>query len=120
MEQAILNNEYDQEMAKYIWTILNSQLVIIWSWGIEPQSVRVIPMGVEFKVNGFKHKGKVRISLDEGIDLFRVLLISEEGEIVDRIEDIYFDMLVSVIDNHIEKTEDYENRISQEYGFLTE
>ena len=36
------------------------------------------------------------------------------------IEDVYFDMLVSVIDENVEKTDDYEKRISEEYGIIRE
>ena len=34
------------------------------------------------------------------------------------IEDVYFDMLVSVIDENIEKTDDYEKRISDTYDII--
>ena len=58
--------------------------------------------------------------LDEGKDLFEVHLIPDsEGE-RKIIEDVYFDMLVSVIDENVEKTDDYEKRISEEYGIIRE
>ena len=46
---------------------------------------------------------KVQIVLNEGADLFEVCLIGEDGEIRDKREDIYFDMLVSVVDELVEK-----------------
>ena len=55
-----------------------------------------------------------------GADLFEVCLIGEDGEIRDKREGIYFDMLVSVIDKNVEKTDDYEKRISEEYGIIRE
>ena len=54
------------------------------------------------------------------VDLFEVHLIPDsEGE-EKVIEDIYLDMLVSVIDRNVEKTDDYEKRISEEYRIIRE
>ena len=110
------NNDYNLELAKYIWSILKTQITIFMSWGIEPKSMKVIDGGLEFECNGFKHKGKVQIVLDEGKDLFEVHLISEKGEKVKTIEDVFLDNLISVVDENIEKTEDYKERICREYG----
>lgn len=110
------NNDYNLELAKYIWSILKTQITIFMSWGIEPKSMKVIDGGLEFECNGFKHTGKVQIVLDEGKDLFEVHLISENGEKIKTIEDVFLDNLVSVIDENIEKTEDYKERICREYG----
>ena len=105
------NKNYDLELARYIWSILKSNLPVLMSWGIEIETLKVIRCGIEFKVNGFKHTGKVRIVLNESTDLFEVYLISEDGEVGDKREDICLDMLVSVVDELVEKTDDYEKRI---------
>lgn len=110
------NNNYNLELAKYIWSILKKQIAIFMSWGVEPKSMRVIEEGLEFECNGFRHTGKVQIVLDEGKDLFEVYLISENGEKVKTVEDVFLDNLVSVVDENIEKTEDYKERICREYG----
>lgn len=110
------NNDYNLELAKYIWSILKTQITIFMSWGIEPKSMKVIDGGLEFGCNGFKHTGKVQIVLDEGKDLFEVHLISEDGKKVKTIEDVFLDKLISVVDENIEKTEDYKERICREYG----
>ena len=107
---------YDLELARYIWSILKSDLPVLMSWGVEIETVKVIKCGIEFKVNGFKHTGKVQIVLNEGTDLFGVCLIGEDGEIRDKREDIYLDMLVSVVDGLVEKTDDYEKRIAETYN----
>lgn len=112
------NDSYDLELAKYIWSILKTQITIFMSWGIEPKSMKVIEGGLEFHCQGFKHTGKVQIVLDEGKDLFEVHLISEDGKKVKTIEDVFLDNLVSVIDENVEKTEDYEKRISEEYHII--
>lgn len=110
------NNDYNLELARYIWSILKTQITIFMSWGVVPESMKVIEGGLEFECNGFKHKGKVQIVLDEGKDLFEVHLISENGEKVKTIEDVFLDNLISVVDENIEKTEDYKERICREYG----
>ena len=103
-------------MAKYIWRILSSQTAVVMSWGIDVESIRVIKSGIEFHANGFKHTGKVRITLNEGTDLFVITLIPDSGEKQEIIEDVFLDMLVRIIDEHIEKTDEYENRVHEAYG----
>lgn len=110
------NNNYNLELARYIWSILKTQITIFMSWGVNPESMKVIEGGLEFHCQGFKHTGTVRIILDGGADLFEIHLIPDsEGE-EKIIEDVYVDMLVSVIDENVEKTEGYEERICREYG----
>ncbi len=112
------DKNYDLELAKYIWSILKSDLPVLMSWGVEIETVKTIKCGIEFKVNGFKHTGKVQIVLNEGVDLFEVYLIGENGAIRDKREGIYFDMLVSVVDELIEKTDDYEKRVFDIYNII--
>ena len=52
------DKNYDWELAKYIWSILKSNLPVLMSWGVEIETVKVITCGLEFRVNGFKHIGK--------------------------------------------------------------
>ena len=103
------NNNYDLKLAGYIWSILRTRPIVMMSWGIDTNTVRPVNLGLEFHV-----------ILDEGKDLFEIHLIPDsEGE-RKIIEDVYFDMLVSVIDENVEKTDDYEKRISEEYGIIRE
>ena len=62
------NEDYNLRLAKYIWTILTSQPIILMSWGIDPKTVKAIELGLEFHVQGFKHRGLVRVTLNEGLD----------------------------------------------------
>ena len=114
------NEDYNVRLAHYIWTILKSQPIIIWSWGIDLKTVRAIELGLEFYCHGFKHTSLVRVTLNEGLDLFEVSLIDENGEIVKTIESVFCDNLVAVIDDAVEKTENYEKSICEEYGIITE
>lgn len=112
--------EYDLNMAKYIWSILRTRPSITMSWGIDPDSIKPVKVGLEFHVQGFIHTGIVRITLNEGEDLFEVELIDEKGETVKKLTSIFFDELISTIDENVEKTEDYEKRIADEYPNLTQ
>ena len=105
--------ENDKEMAEYIYSILLSQPIILMSWGF--QSPRIIQNGLSFFVNGFKHKGNVSIQYNEGQDLFEIFLLDENEKLVDTIHMVYFDQLVEVIDEKVEKTDDYNNRVDNEY-----
>lgn len=114
------NSNYDLKLAGYIWSILKIQPIIVMSWGVDMDTIKPVKGGLEFHVQGFKHTGMVQIVLNEGKDLFEVHLIPDsEGE-KNVIEDVYFDMLVSVIDENVEKTDNYEKRISEEYRIIRE
>ena len=112
------NNSYDLELAKYIWSVLRMEMAIFMSWGIDLGSVKAIEGGLEFHCQGFKHTGRVQIILNEGANLFEIHLIPDSKGEEKIIEDVYVDMLVSVIDENVEKTEDYEKRISEEYCMI--
>ena len=112
------NSNYNLKLAGYIWSILKTQPIIVMSWGVDMDTIKPVKGGLEFHVQGFKHTGMVQIVLDEGKDLFEVHLIPDsEGE-KNVIEDVYFDMLVSVIDENVEKTDNYEKRISDTYNII--
>ena len=113
------NEDYNLRLAKYIWAILTSRPIILMSWGVDPKTVRTIELGLEFHVQGFKHTGLVRVTLNEGLDLFEVSLIDENDKIVNTIESVFCDNLVAVIDDAVEKCENYQERISQEYQLIT-
>ena len=103
----------DLEMARYIWSILKTQLTIIMSWGIDPGSIKVVDLGIQFHVQGFKHTGYVKVALNEGKDLFEISLLSDDGECVKFLDEVYLDMLVDTIDQAVERTEDYEKRLAE-------
>jgi hypothetical protein len=102
------------EMAKYIMSILKTQLMVVWSWGLN--SPIAIENGLRFKVQGFKFHGVVEVKYNEGSDLFDVSFI-KAGKVVKTIDGVFFDMLVETIDHYVEKTADYEERVRAEYSF---
>lgn len=100
-------------MAKYIMSILKTQLMVVWSWGFN--SPIAVKNGLRFKVQGFKFRGIVEVVYNEGSDLFDVSFI-KAGKAVKTIDGVFFDMLVETIDNCVEKTADYEERVKAEYS----
>ena len=100
-------------MAKYIMSILKSQLMVVWSWGFN--SPMAVMNGLRFKVQGFKFRGIVEVVYNEGSDLFDVSFI-KAGKVSKTIDGVFFDMLVNVIDNYVEKTSDYEERVKADYS----
>jgi hypothetical protein len=103
----------NKEMAEYIYSVLLMQPTILMSWGF--QSPTIINHGLSFYVNGFKHKGRVSIRYNQGQDLFDIFLLDDNEIILDTINMVYFDQLVEVIDEKIEKTDDYIDRINNEF-----
>ena len=103
---------------EYIKKVFTYYPMVVGSWGIEACS----PIyeseegegGLSITVNGFKHKGEVRIILN-WMDLFDVTLINPDGSVKHQIKGIYVDSLVMVRDNAIEKVSDYEQKVRQMY-----
>lgn len=111
-----MTQEATTEMGRYIWKILLMGGSKTMSWGIDPSTLKTIENGIKFHVQGFKHKGTVEISYDEGSDYFIVAFVKDE-DATDRtiVEDVAFDELVDVIDRHVEYTgKDYKERVRQE------
>ena len=101
------------EMAKYIMSILKTQLMVVWSWGFhQPMALE---NGLRFKVTGYKFRGVVDVVYNEGSDLFDLSFI-KRNKVVKSIEGVFFDSLVEVIDDFVEKTSDYKERVTAEYS----
>lgn len=100
-------------MAKYIMSILKTQLMVVWSWGFH--NPVAIENGLRFKVQGFKFRGVVSIVYNEGSDLFDLSFI-KRNKVVKSIDGVFFDMLVDTIDDYVERTPDYEQRVKREYS----
>lgn len=102
-------------MAKYIMSILKTQLMVVWSWGFhQPMALQ---NGLRFKVTGFKFRGVVDIVYNEGRDLFDISF-TKSNKVVKSVDGVYFDMLIDVLDDFIERTPDYDKRIAAEYSLV--
>jgi hypothetical protein len=87
-------------------SVLSHNKPIFFSWGVS-RLTNVMDKGLMFKVNGHHHKGYVLITLD-WTDTYDVHLISTHGNIVKSFDMVYFDDLVEIIDNNIERIKDYQ------------
>jgi hypothetical protein len=105
-------NQEDFEMAQYIYSILSTQIFVVMSWGFEnPVTIR---NGMKFKVSGFKFQGDVKIVYNKGQDLFDIAFINSKNE-RHTLLGIYFDQLLEVVDDFVEKTEKYKELVQQTY-----
>lgn len=108
------------DMAKYIWKIITSgDLSVPMSWGVDFNRLEVIERGLRFHVQGFLLTGCVSVSYNNGTDYFDLTFQKDNSEEVERIEGVCFDELVDTIDRKVERTDDYKERVTREYGFST-
>lgn len=98
-------------MAEYILQILRSQLMVVFSWGFHCPTALPDDRGLSFLVDGFKYKGEVQVIYNEGVDLFEVVL-TNTGE---KVEDVYLDCLVNVIDGLVERVDNYKESVRDFY-----
>jgi len=100
-------------MTRYILNCLTRQKLVVFSWGFN--SPVAINNGLRFSVNGFIHKGLVEVVYNEETDLFDLKLIrSNEPSII--IADVEVSELIEVIDTHVERVENYNERVKREYS----
>ena len=100
-------------MAKYIMDCLTRQKMIVFSWGFH--KAIALKNGLRFSVNGFIHKGIVEIIYNDGTDYFDLNFIKNK-EIIKHIASVSVDELIEVIDTHVERVENYNERVKQEYS----
>ena len=81
----------------------------VWSWGAN--TWKAINNGLILKVQGFKFKGEVAIILMPN-DTYTIRLINRR-QVVKEFTNIYFDMMVDLIDKQVEYTgENYESYVN--------
>lgn len=110
------NEKYSERICRIIWHDALQQSIKPFSWGIDFSSIKVIDKGTEFKFQTQTVMGKIRIRYSEGTGLFNVTVIhvnDERNPVI--IENVYIDMLVSVIDENVEYCKNYQKRIYREY-----
>ena len=80
--------------------LLKMYKVIYWSWGAK-NPINYYDKVLILSVNGMYHKGKILIRLN-GWDLYDVMFVTSQNKIKGERKDIFFDDLITVIDNCIE------------------
>ena len=103
-------------MANYIMVLLKSRISIVWSWG----STNYIALnnGLMWHVEGYLHTGWVKVLYNEGADAFDVFFLNSKKEIIEKVEEVYLDNLIDVIDRHVENdgSFDYGKRVKEQYS----
>ncbi|MCL2289238.1 MAG: hypothetical protein FWC34_00815 [Bacteroidetes bacterium] len=117
-QQAIRVNEIANEIYRQLKATFN--INVLWSWGISMQKAMIyrnMP-SLGLGVNGYKHKGWVIISLNEGKDLYNIYLLNESQRVTQIIEDVFCEDL-TVLDSLIETGEmseqEYKDKVNATY-----
>lgn len=104
----------DEIMARLILDILRTDLKRVFSWGF--QCPKIIKGGLRAYVAGFLYEGYIEVKYNRGKDLFEVSTFNDDGSIKDKVEDVYLDSLVDVIDKKVEYCENYDAKVGELYG----
>jgi hypothetical protein len=87
---------------------LTKDKIVTMSWGYQKPTI-LNNYGLMFKVNGHHHKGWVLITL-AGNDTYTLRFFSIQfNETKEKITEIYCDVLQDVVDNAVERIENYSN-----------
>lgn len=86
--------------------VLTHNRMVYFSWGVS-KLYNFVDKGLCLKVSGNHHKGWVVITLSY-MDTYSVYIVSNKGEVKNEYHDVYFDQLTEIIDNRIERIEDYQ------------
>jgi hypothetical protein len=103
-----------EQRARRIASVIFSQIKagtaanILQSWGMEKPAAIIMGdvCGLIFHVRGLIHTGRVIVALDEGRDLYDIILQDDNGREVQRITGVYCDELATRIDAAVERPED--------------
>jgi hypothetical protein len=120
-QNAIRTNEIAKEIYRQIKATFNMN--VIWSWGIAEQramTYRNMP-SLGFSVNGYKHKGWVIISLNEGKDLYNIYLLDKLQQVTETIEDVFcedLEILDSLIETGEMSKEEYTEEVNSTIIYL--
>ena len=115
----------DNNLAAQIAANINNQLRSgggnlqkVWSWGFNAARFGVNSKNqayLRFRVQGFKLRGVVRISLNEGTDSYVIEFFKGNCKVAYKcIQDVYCDNLTEIIDCEVETNDDQ----SEAYEYL--
>lgn len=84
----------------------NVDIATFFSWGVNKMKIllfRDMPtLGIN--VSGLQHKGWVYISLNEGLDLYEITLLTSNYKVLKTIEEVYCDQLAQIVDELVERS----------------
>lgn len=116
----------EQEFLMKIANEINRQILcgatvdVIMSWGVSKRIATVYQdrATLALRVSGVLHKGWVYVSLDEGRDCYVVTLLSADKSKVIKVRDeVYCEELGNVIDNLVERKEEWTDDMYKELAF---
>ena len=86
-----------------MWTV---DIATFFSWGVNKMKIllfRDMPtLGIN--VSGLQHKGWVYISLNEGLDLYEITLLTSNYRVLKTIDEVYCDQLAQIVDELVERS----------------
>jgi hypothetical protein len=100
-------------MTSYILNRLTREKWIVFSWGFN--SPVAINNGLQFNVNGFIFNGIIQVVYNEGTDLFDLKFIKNNVALIP-IPNVNLEELIKVLDDQIERVDNYYERVKQEYS----
>ena len=106
------------KLALYILSIFSAQPMVVLSWGVCKFGAIKGDRGIIFHVQGYKFNGWVKVVYEKGDDFFKVIFLSNENKTVEEKKGIHLDELVNTIDEYVEKTDDYDERIKEQYRIV--
>lgn len=84
----------------------NVDIATFFSWGVNKMKIllfRDMPtLGIN--VSGLLHKGWVYISLNEGMDLYEITLLTSNYKVIKTIDEVYCDQLAQIVDELVERS----------------
>ena len=87
--------------------VLRHDIMVYFSWGVS-KLTNFENKALVLKVNARRHKAYVVITLAWN-DTYSVYLFQTNGKIKKEFKEVYFDQLVEVIDNEIERIPEYKD-----------
>jgi hypothetical protein len=87
--------------------VLKHKIFIYFSWGVS-KVANFEHKAMVLKVNARRHKAYVVITLAWN-DTYSVYLLKTNGEVKKEFKEVYFDQLVEIIDNEIERIPEYKD-----------
>lgn len=115
--------EYLSQMRGHIAACLLATLQqspeIIMSWGFEnPRPILEGESGIQFHTCGYKHTGIVAVRYHRETETYLVELSQEDGTSVSTTDGVKLPELTETIDNLVERTKDYSERVEADYPEL--
>lgn len=113
-----LQNEKDEFDTRSIYRAIRQAGPVVWSWEAH-NFTQFFGKGLTFSVNGFKHKGIVAITYNRVPDLFNVEIRNSHYNLITKVDEVYVDQLIDIIDSLVETHNDKSDEYAEKVGNVT-